>query len=101
GEIHAEELALLKLATDRSAGGTAYVTLEPCHRRSHGGLSCSERLIKAGIARVVVSVRDEHPQGRGGIDRLKRAGVTVETGVMEEIGAKLYADFFAQHEKEF
>lgn len=100
GVLHAEELALSNLPDAMSQGGTAYVTLEPCHTRSHGGLSCAERLVKAGIARVVVATRDEHPQGNGGIDHLKRAGITVETGLLREKGEALYADFFAVHAKE-
>lgn len=100
GVFHAEELALSKLSKALCAGGTAYVTLEPCHTRTHGGLSCAERLIQSGISRVIVAARDEHPQGNGGIDHLKRAGITVETGLMREKGEALYAGFFAVHAKE-
>lgn len=100
GVLHAEELALSNLPKELSAGGTAYVTLEPCHTRSHGGLSCAERLIHSGISRVVVAIRDEHPQGDGGIDHLKRAGIRVETGLLRQKGSALYADFFALHAKE-
>ena len=96
GVLHAEELALSKLPIARSQGATAFVTLEPCHLRSHGGLSCSERLQRAGVEKVVVATRDRHPQGRGGIDYLRAAGITVETGLLEEFGLSLYADFFAQ-----
>lgn len=100
GALHAEEIALAKLPKALSQGGTAYVTLEPCHTRTHGGPSCAERLIQSGISRVVVATRDEHPQGNGGIDRLIRAGITVEAGILGAKGEALYADFFAVYAKE-
>ncbi len=93
GRPHAEETALEGL--DGAAGGTAYVTLEPCRERSHGGAACSSRLIEAGVARVVCAIADAHPKGAGGFDRLRDAGIAVETGLMEEVAAGLYAEFFA------
>jgi diaminohydroxyphosphoribosylaminopyrimidine deaminase/5-amino-6-(5-phosphoribosylamino)uracil reductase len=85
GEAHAEVEAL---RSARVAGGgadgvdlrgaTAYVSLEPCN---HHGLTppCSEALIAAGIARVVVGVVDPDPRtAGGGIARLRAAGIEVE-----------------------
>ena len=94
GRPHAEETALKGL--DGAAGGTAYVTLEPCRERSHGGAACSSRLIEAGIKRVVCAIADAHPKGAGGFDRLREAGITVEAGLMEDVAAKLYTEFFAR-----
>ena len=95
GTDHAEELALAGLAPDETAGGTAYVTLEPCRERSAGGLSCSERLVSAGVARVVCAIKDPHPNGAGGANRLREAGITVDIGRLESDASPLYADFFA------
>ena len=71
GRPHAEQLALKRVPVGAAAGGTAYVTLEPCRQRSTDEASCSQRLIDAGIARVVIATHDPHPQGTGGVERLK------------------------------
>ena len=95
GRPHAEQLALTNVTDDSAKGGTAYVTLEPCQQRSTGEDSCSRRLIDAGIANVYIATRDPHPQGAGGIDRLKEAGLRVELGLFQDRADALYADFFA------
>ncbi len=82
GRPHAEEQAL-DLCDAR--GATAYVTLEPCAARSAGTASCSERLIAAGIARVVYACEDPSPLASGhGYERLCAAGVTVERGLLSQ-----------------
>ncbi|MEM9054385.1 MAG: bifunctional diaminohydroxyphosphoribosylaminopyrimidine deaminase/5-amino-6-(5-phosphoribosylamino)uracil reductase RibD [Pseudomonadota bacterium] len=96
GRPHAEQLALKHLSQGAAAGGTAYVTLEPCHERSTGEASCSARLIEAGIVRVVVATRDKHPQGDCGLSRLREAGIRIETGLSEADALALYEDFFAE-----
>nr|WP_083332722.1 bifunctional diaminohydroxyphosphoribosylaminopyrimidine deaminase/5-amino-6-(5-phosphoribosylamino)uracil reductase RibD [Hyphomonas sp. Mor2] len=95
GRPHAEQLALSRLPIGAAAGGTAYVTLEPCRERSTDEASCSQRLIDAGIAKVVIATRDPHPQGDGGIDRLAAAGIQVQVGLMQDETDALYRDFFA------
>lgn len=94
GRPHAEEIALDE-AGARAKGGTAYVTLEPCRERSSGAASCSNKLVSAGIARVVVAIEDPHPTARDGIRILREAGVRVETGRGKRRAARLYAWFFA------
>ncbi|NOZ11482.1 MAG: bifunctional diaminohydroxyphosphoribosylaminopyrimidine deaminase/5-amino-6-(5-phosphoribosylamino)uracil reductase RibD [Gammaproteobacteria bacterium] len=82
GEAHAEVLAI-KAAGDQTRGATAYVTLEPCN---HQGRTppCTEALIKAGVARVVMASNDPNPQANcGALQRLREAGIEVERGVME------------------
>ncbi len=95
GRPHAEQLALANAPVGAAAGGTAYVTLEPCRLRSTDEASCSQRLIDAGIAKVVIATRDPHPQGAGGLDRLREAGIDVEIGLMKDLADALYRDFFA------
>lgn len=83
GRPHAEELAITA-AGGAAAGLTAYVTLEPCAKRSAGGVACADRLIAAGVARVVIAARDPHPNANGaGIERLCAAGVAIDVGLME------------------
>ena len=83
GQAHAEVNAI-KNAKDSVAGGTAYVSLEPCSHEGKTG-PCVEALIDAKIARVVIAVTDPNPDVSGrGIERLKAAGIEVTTGVLEE-----------------
>jgi len=95
GRPHAEQLALMRVPVGAAAGGTAYVTLEPCRERSTDEASCSQRLIDAGIAKVVIATRDPHPQGAGGINRLKAAGIQIQIGLLQDEADALYRDFFA------
>ncbi|MEV4759894.1 bifunctional diaminohydroxyphosphoribosylaminopyrimidine deaminase/5-amino-6-(5-phosphoribosylamino)uracil reductase RibD [Micromonospora sp. NPDC049559] len=79
GGPHAEIVALAQ-AGERARGGTAVVTLEPCDHRGRTG-PCTESLIRAGVARVVIGVRDPNPIATGGVRTLTEAGVEVEIGV--------------------
>lgn len=82
GRPHAEEQAVA-LAGERARGATAYVTLEPCGERSSGAPSCSERLVAAGVARVVLGADDPSVYASGrGPRRLEAAGVPVTRGVL-------------------
>lgn len=96
GGPHAEAVALDRAAANPAAslaGATAYVTLEPC---SHHGRTppCSDALIRAGVARVVYAVGDPNPLVNGrGAQRLREAGVSVQSGVLEAEATQLNAGF--------
>ena len=92
GRPHAETQALTQ-AGSAAQGATAYVSLEPCNH--HGQTPpCSQALIAAGIARVVVALRDPDPRtDGGGVQRLRDAGITVQTGVCEGEAAHAHRGF--------
>jgi diaminohydroxyphosphoribosylaminopyrimidine deaminase/5-amino-6-(5-phosphoribosylamino)uracil reductase len=93
GRPHGEEVALVA-AGERARGATAYVTLEPCAERSAGGTSCSERLVQAGVVRVVVACADSSVFADGrGTQRLQAAGVAVDHGLLRDEAQPLYADY--------
>lgn len=92
GEPHAEVFAL-RAAGDRARGATIYVSLEPCN---HYGRTppCSEALVSAGVAKVVVGMVDPNPLvAGGGIARLRAAGIEVLVGVEQEACKKLNEGF--------
>lgn len=80
-EIHA-----LRAAGEQARGATALVTLEPCNHTGRTG-PCAQALIDAGIARVVYAVGDPNPDATGGAQRLRTAGVDVESGLLEDEAA--------------
>jgi len=81
GRPHAEAMAL-EQAGERARGATCYVTLEPCAHISPRGPACADLLVAAGVARVVVALRDPDPRTDGdGIARLAAAGIAVTTGI--------------------
>lgn len=99
GRPHAEELALSHAGT-LAKGATAYITLEPCAKRSTGATSCADLLVQSSVARVVIAAGDPHPFAAGvGVERLRAAGVTVELGLMAAEARAQNAAFFALWEQ--
>ncbi|MDQ0270531.1 diaminohydroxyphosphoribosylaminopyrimidine deaminase/5-amino-6-(5-phosphoribosylamino)uracil reductase [Cytobacillus purgationiresistens] len=88
GELHAE-IHAIRMAGDHAAGGTIYVTLEPCSHHGRTG-PCAEAIVKAGIKRVVIAALDPNPIVCGnGVAILENAGIEVLTGVCEEESRKM------------
>jgi diaminohydroxyphosphoribosylaminopyrimidine deaminase/5-amino-6-(5-phosphoribosylamino)uracil reductase len=83
GTAHAEVDALSRLAPGAAHGATAVVTLEPCNHTGRTG-PCAVALVEAGVARVVYAVSDPTPLAGGGAERLRDAGVDVESGVLAD-----------------
>ena len=95
GAPHAEIEALADAARRQRSvsGATVYVTLEPCC--THGRTPpCTEALIRAGVRRVVVAAVDPNPRHAGqGLVRLREAGITVDSGVLEAESNRLNEAF--------
>jgi diaminohydroxyphosphoribosylaminopyrimidine deaminase/5-amino-6-(5-phosphoribosylamino)uracil reductase len=92
GRPHAETEAL-KRAGAAARGATVYVTLEPC---CHWGRTppCTDALVAAGVARVVVAMRDPDERVNGeGLARLRAAGIAVEEGLCESEAASINLGF--------
>ena len=95
GEPHAEINALSQ-AKDKAKGSTCYVTLEPC---CHHGRTppCTDALIKAGVARVVVAMTDPNPLvSSKGIEQLLKAGIIVNTGILAKDAEQLNPGFLTR-----
>ena len=77
---HAEVVAI-KSAEQSLKGATMYVTLEPCN---HTGSTppCTQAIIDAEFARVVISIRDPHEVASGGVERLRAAGISVDLDIL-------------------
>lgn len=82
GKPHAEIEALRK-ARKQAQNATLFVNLEPCNH--HGKTPpCSEAIVKAGVKRVIIGMRDESKTARGGMEFLKKNRVEVKAGVCEK-----------------
>lgn len=98
GFPHAE-IEAIRSANCNLKGFSLYVTLEPC---CYFGKTppCTDAIIKAGIKRVVCCVLDPNPKVYGqGIKALKKAGIEVVNGILENDAKKLNEAFFTFHQK--
>jgi len=95
GGPHAEINALAdckKLAVSPQ-GATMYVTLEPCRHQGKTA-PCTDAIIAAGLAKVVVATIDPSKHASGaGLEQLRNAGIEVRTGVCEAESKLLNAPF--------
>jgi len=91
GEVatpHAEAWAIQK-AGEETKGSTLYVNLEPC---CHYGNNppCCDAIIKAGVHEVIAAMKDPNPLVNGrGFNYLKKHGVKVRIGLLEEEARQL------------
>ena len=95
GEAHAEVMAL-GAAGAAAAGASAYVTLEPC---SHFGRTppCADALMQARVARVVFAIEDPNPRvGGAGAQRLREAGIEVESGLLAREAEELNVGYLSR-----
>lgn len=93
GGPHAEIDALYKAGSE-ARGATLYINLEPC---SHQGRTppCTNALIEAGIVRVVAALEDPFDAVNGkGFEALRKAGIEVETGILESESRQLNEQYF-------
>jgi diaminohydroxyphosphoribosylaminopyrimidine deaminase/5-amino-6-(5-phosphoribosylamino)uracil reductase len=92
GDAHAEVVAL-RAAGKRARGATLYCTLEPCVHSGRTG-PCTERIIEAGIARVVAAMEDPYHLVNGrGFARLREHGIAVDVGLGSREAARLNQPF--------
>lgn len=101
GGPHAEVMALRDVLARGHAtqGATAFVTLEPC---SHHGRTppCCNALIDAGVKRVVASIADPNPLvGGQGFERLRAAGIEVDTDEGAQASRELNLGFFSRMQR--
>jgi diaminohydroxyphosphoribosylaminopyrimidine deaminase/5-amino-6-(5-phosphoribosylamino)uracil reductase len=92
GGPHAEARVLQAAGSD-ARGSTLYVTLEPC---AHHGRTppCADAIVRAGVARVCVSVGDPAPHVAGkGLAQLRRANIEVVDSCMEEEGRMVHRHY--------
>jgi len=95
GGSHAEVNAIEK-AGGKTRGAVAYITLEPCitHYTGKKTPSCVNTLVRAGVKRAVIAIRDPNPRVNGkGIAQLESEGISVTEGILVEEGARLIKGF--------
>src|ERR1700730_5017332 len=93
GDAHAEAVALER-AGDKARGATLFLTLEPCNHHGHTP-PCTDAIIRAGVARVVIATEDDDPRVRGaGIKRLREAGIRVDVAAGPEAARRLNRMYF-------
>jgi diaminohydroxyphosphoribosylaminopyrimidine deaminase / 5-amino-6-(5-phosphoribosylamino)uracil reductase len=99
GSAHAEVEAIDD-AGDRARGADLFVTLEPCN---HFGKTppCTQKILKAGIRRVVAACKDPNPKASGGLEFLSEHGVETGSGLLEDAAKTLMEDFlwYIRHDR--
>jgi diaminohydroxyphosphoribosylaminopyrimidine deaminase/5-amino-6-(5-phosphoribosylamino)uracil reductase len=98
GRPHAEAVALAQ-AGKRARDATVCVTLEPCAHESARGPACTDLLLAARPARVVIALKDPDPRTSGkGIRRLRRAGIEVDLGLGRDAAKRSLAGWLTRLE---
>lgn len=92
GGAHAE-VAALDMAGQQAHHATLYCTLEPCAHVGRTG-PCVERIVAAGVSRVVAAMIDPNPRVSGrGVDYLRDHGISVTVGIGGAAAARMNAPF--------
>jgi diaminohydroxyphosphoribosylaminopyrimidine deaminase/5-amino-6-(5-phosphoribosylamino)uracil reductase len=93
GDNHAEVEALAEMGGRAREDDVLYVTLEPCHH--HGRTPpCTQAILKEGLKKVVVGMRDPNPEVTGGgCEFLAQKGVEVKSGILESECRKFYESY--------
>ena len=90
---HGETYAI-EMAGEEARGSTLYCNLEPC---CHQGRTppCTNALIRAGVSRAVIAVKDPFAKVNGrGIEQLRAAGIDVDVGLCEDEALRLNEGYF-------
>lgn len=98
GEPHAEVNALNNTKSD-PRGASCYLTLEPC---SHTGRTppCTDALLKAGIAKLIVAMEDPNPSVSGrGLEKIRQTGIPVVIGLLQSQARELNPGFIKRMSK--
>ena len=96
GTPHAEVIAIDN-AGEKARGSTLYVSLEPCCHKDKRTPPCTQKIISAGIKKVVVAINDPNPKvSDKGISELRSAGIRVTSGVLEK-KARALNEFYIKH----
>ena len=99
GRPHAEAVALAE-AAKRARGATLYTTLEPCAHDSSRGPTCASLIPAAGIARVVIAIKDPDTRTSGeGIAMLRKSGIEVKVGIGKRQARQSMAGYFSRIER--
>lgn len=96
GLAHAEVAAIAQ-AGEKARGATLYITVDPCNHHGRTG-PCTEAILAAGIARIVVGCADPAPHVPGALERLQAAGIEITRGILQAQAERLIADF-AKHRR--
>ena len=93
-QVKHAEIYAIEAAGALAKNATLYCNLEPC---CHYGRTppCTEAVIEAKIARVVIAVKDPNPDVNGhGVDELRQAGIEVEVGLLEDRATIINESYF-------
>jgi diaminohydroxyphosphoribosylaminopyrimidine deaminase / 5-amino-6-(5-phosphoribosylamino)uracil reductase len=100
GGAHAEVEAINQVNNKKLLkNSTLYVNLEPC---SHFGKTppCADLILENNIPHVVIACKDPHEKVAGkGIEKLVRAGVKVDIGILQNEATEINKRFFTYHQK--
>ncbi len=105
GRPHAEKIAIDKVADKKTLKkSTLYVSLEPCCKNDHNGITCCDYIIKNNISRVVIGTKDSNPQINGkSIEKLRKHNIEVVTNILTSKAQKInhFFQFSQKYQRPF